>query len=40
MVRRHPHVFGESVIASEEELYQQWDAIKAEEKRIKSNSQD
>ena len=40
MVRRHPNVFGESVIASEEELYQQWDAIKAEEKRIKSNSQD
>ncbi len=32
MIRRHPHVYGESTIADEHELYRQWDRIKAEEK--------
>lgn len=40
MVRRHPHVFGDTVIANEEELYQQWAAIKAEEKRTKEENQE
>ena len=33
MVRRHPHVFGDTVVHNEEELYRQWDAIKAAEKQ-------
>ena len=40
MVRRHPHVFGDTVVANEEELYQQWAAIKAEEKRTKEENQE
>lgn len=32
MVRRHPHVFGDQVINSEQELRQQWHAIKVAEK--------
>jgi len=32
MVRRHPHVFGDRIIGSEQELRQQWHAIKAAEK--------
>ncbi len=32
MVRRHPHVFGDQVVKSEQELRQQWHAIKAAEK--------
>lgn len=33
LIRRHPHVFGEGKkLNSVEELYQQWDAIKKEEK--------
>ncbi len=42
MVRRHPHVFGDSVLTSEEDLYRQWAAIKAEEaeeKRSKAQTQ-
>ena len=40
MVRRHPHVFGDTVIASEEELYLQWAAIKDEEKRSRQGNPD
>ena len=40
MVRRHPHVFGDTIVANEEELYQQWAAIKAEEKRTKEENQE
>ncbi|MDO5675366.1 MAG: MazG nucleotide pyrophosphohydrolase domain-containing protein [bacterium] len=43
MVRRHPHVFGDSVLTSEEDLYRQWAAIKAEEaeeKRSKAQTQE
>ena len=32
MIRRHPHVYGESRISSEDELNKQWEAIKAGEK--------
>ncbi|HEX8686766.1 MAG TPA: nucleoside triphosphate pyrophosphohydrolase [Pyrinomonadaceae bacterium] len=33
MVRRHPHVFGETVVRDNEELLRNWEALKAEEKR-------
>lgn len=33
LVRRHPHVFGDVSLDSAEEVVQQWDAIKREEKR-------
>lgn len=32
MIRRHPHVFGDQVIHSEQQLRQQWHAIKTAEK--------
>lgn len=32
MIRRHPHVYKDSIVNSEEELHQQWESIKAEEK--------
>jgi len=32
MVRRHPHVFGDQVVNSEQELRRQWHAIKAAER--------
>lgn len=35
MVRRHPHVFAGAVVGSEEELHQQWKAIKAAEKQAR-----
>ncbi|HCC53691.1 MAG TPA: nucleotide pyrophosphohydrolase [Desulfobulbaceae bacterium] len=31
MIRRHPHVFGEATVASEQELRQQWQRIKNQE---------
>ncbi len=34
MIRRHPHVFAGKQTGSEEELRQQWEAIKQEEKKI------
>jgi MazG family protein len=33
MIRRHPHVFGDQIINSEQELRQQWHAIKATEEK-------
>ena len=33
MIRRHPHVFADQTIDSEQELRQQWHAIKATEKK-------
>ncbi|MGI6639542.1 MAG: MazG nucleotide pyrophosphohydrolase domain-containing protein [Desulfobulbus sp.] len=39
MVRRHPHVFGDAVVASEAELYRQWDEIKAAEKKVKQRNE-
>ena len=32
LIRRHPHVFGDAEISSEEELRTQWEKIKREEK--------
>jgi MazG family protein len=34
MVRRHPHVFGTAQVESAEQLLRNWEAIKAEEKRV------
>ena len=39
MVRRHPHVYGDSRITSEDGLNKQWDAIKAGEKVGSSTSE-
>ncbi len=36
MIRRHPHVFGDAKINSEEDLRRQWLAIKAEEKKSRT----
>jgi tetrapyrrole methylase family protein / MazG family protein len=33
MIRRHPHVFGDEVLETEEELRDSWAAIKQEEKK-------
>ena len=33
LVRRHPHVFGDAVVSGTAEVLQNWEAIKAEEKR-------
>ncbi|MFU8818844.1 MAG: MazG family protein [Desulfurivibrio sp.] len=36
MIRRHPHVFGDAKVESEEDLRRQWLAIKAEEKKSRT----
>ncbi len=33
LVRRHPHVFGDTEVSGSEEVLQNWEAIKAEEKK-------
>ena len=33
LVRRHPHVFGDVTVSGSEEVLQNWEAIKAEEKK-------
>lgn len=38
MIRRHPHVFGDTAINSAEEQSQSWEDIKAEERRSKGGS--
>ncbi len=40
MIRRHPHVFGDSKIESEEALRRQWNDIKARENEGKEKKQD
>lgn len=35
LIRRHPHVFGETVVAGEQEVLTNWDAIKKQEKAAK-----
>ena len=35
MIRRHPHVFGNSKATTEEEIRKEWEKIKAEEKSKK-----
>ncbi|MEN8199225.1 MAG: MazG nucleotide pyrophosphohydrolase domain-containing protein [Thermodesulfobacteriota bacterium] len=37
MVRRHPHVFADKPVGSEEELKEQWEKIKSQELRKKIN---
>src|SRR5690606_8472131 len=32
LIRRHPHVFGDTTAASAEEVYQNWEALKQKEK--------
>lgn len=32
MIRRHPHVYGDAAVHSEDDLFRQWEEIKAEEK--------
>lgn len=36
MVRRHPHVFGETVVADSAEVKRNWETIKAEERKEKA----
>ncbi|MBU1140171.1 MAG: nucleotide pyrophosphohydrolase [Proteobacteria bacterium] len=37
MIRRHPHVFGDADVGSDEELREQWEKIKSQEKAQKTN---
>ncbi len=37
MIRRHPHVFGNSTAKTEEEIRVEWNKIKAEEKKCKES---
>ena len=37
MIRRHPHVFGNSKATSDEEIRKEWEKIKAEEKQNKNH---
>ena len=32
LVRRHPHVFGDTIVETVDQLYEQWDKIKSQEK--------
>ncbi|HET98247.1 MAG TPA: MazG family protein [Desulfurivibrio alkaliphilus] len=36
MIRRHPHVFGDAKVDSEDDLRRQWLAIKADEKKSRT----
>jgi tetrapyrrole methylase family protein/MazG family protein len=38
LIRRHPHVFGETVVENVQEVLQNWEAIKAAEKAEKGQS--
>src|SRR3954469_529506 len=40
MVRRHPHVFGDAQAEDAAEVLRNWEAIKAEEKRIAGKERD
>jgi MazG family protein len=40
MVRRHPHVFGDTTASDSAEVLRNWEAIKAEEKRAAQKSTD
>ncbi len=39
MIRRHPHVFGETSVSSAEEVKDNWEMIKAREKRASGKTQ-
>jgi NTP pyrophosphatase (non-canonical NTP hydrolase) len=36
LVRRHPHVFGDVTVSGADEVKRNWDAVKAEEKRVRA----
>jgi XTP/dITP diphosphohydrolase len=38
LVRRHPHVFSDTIVAGADDVIRNWDAIKATEKRLRSSS--
>ncbi len=38
LIRRHPHVFGDATVESDDDLARQWEAIKAEEKAAKQRA--
>ena len=38
MIRRHPHVFGDTVFQTEDELKASWEAIKAQERLLKAST--
>lgn len=38
LIRRHPHVFGDAVVSGIDQLYANWDAIKAAEKAAKGQA--
>jgi MazG family protein len=38
LIRRHPHIFGDETARTGDEVLKRWDAIKAEEKRGKSDA--
>lgn len=40
MVRRHPHVFGDTKVKDNDELLRNWEAMKAEEKRAAGKADD
>lgn len=37
LIRRHPHVFGDVTLNSEQAIKEQWEQIKAEERKARSN---
>lgn len=39
LIRRHPHVFGDTQVASEAEINANWERIKGEEKQMRSQQQ-
>jgi tetrapyrrole methylase family protein/MazG family protein len=39
LIRRHPHIFGDTTISGVDQLVQNWDAIKAAEKAAKGQTQ-
>ena len=40
LIRRHPHVFGDEKVENAEEAYQNWEKIKAQERKAKGGRQD
>ena len=40
MIKRHTHVFGEEIVSNSEEVLNNWDEIKREEKGLKSYTQE
>lgn len=40
MIRRHPHVFGDVNVSGIDEIWQNWEKIKAEEKKAKADEND